>query len=197
MITVVLTTSEWTAASSIGQKREDLRKSRGVIQQFEKLDAGGTTDERNQIGAIAEYALAKHYGPDVLRDWCENKAFSLEHWTIKADVGANLHVRATSNPRARFLVIHEAPRQKMIPEDRRRNRPTDPPTGIFIFAYVDVATRTITFRGWRLADDVQTLGYWNDSGPGFRNQDRHAFTIPVSDLSEMDDIPQEAIRCVT
>lgn len=192
-VTIVLSEAEWKAAEQIGIKREALRKTRGRSPDAYK-DNGGTHDERNAIGAVAEYALAKHYGPDILRDWCDNKSFSLEHWKILCDVGKNLHVRATSNPRAKMLVVHERKGQAMPPVDRRHKRPSDPSDGVFVFATVTASTRTITFHGWRLSGWVQENCEWNTTTPGFNRPDRHAFTCHKSELLPMETVPAEAIR---
>lgn len=146
------------------------------------------------IGAIAEYALAKHYGKTVLQDWCENKSYTDgDPRSIPCDVGKNIHVRATSNPRARFLVIHEARGQAMEPVERRRFRPTDTATGTFVMARVDEATRTVVFLGWQNSGWVQENVVWNNTSPGFFNTDRHAFTCPIEALEPMNTIPPEDI----
>lgn len=193
-ITVTLSPAEWQAAEQIGLKRQALRVARGRNGDDYK-DNGGTREERNAIGAVAEYALAKHYGADILRDWCETKSFSLEHWKIKCDVGANLHVRATANPRAKMLVVHESksgPPQE--PTARRHKRPSDPDDGVFIFATVDEKTLSVCFHGWRYSGWIQQNCEWNTTTPGFNRTDRHAFTCHKSDLLPMDSVPPEAIR---
>lgn len=177
MITVQLLETEWKAAGQIGLKREALRRARGK-SQGEYQDNGGTKDERNAIGAIAEYALAKHLGPKTLRDWCENKSFSMEHQKIPCDVGSNLHVRATSNPRARLLILH----------------PYDPPAGVFIFATVDEESRIVNFHGWILASEGQQPEYWNDYMRGFDRPGRAAYTVDRSLLKPIETIPSESIN---
>lgn len=177
MLTVTLSQSEWHAAEQIGLKREALRRARGKsIGQFQ--DNGGTRDERNAIGSVAEYALARHYGPIVLRDWCETKSFSMEHQKIPCDVGLNLHVRATSNPRARLLILH----------------PYDPPTGVFIFAYVNKEALTVSYVGWLLASEGQQPENWNDYMRGFDRPGRAAYTIDKALLRTMDTIPKDSIQ---
>lgn len=193
-VIIVLSPAEWQAAEQIGLKRQSLRKARGLNGDDYK-DKGGTREERNAIGAVAEYALAKHYGADILRDWCETKSFSLEHWKIKCDVGANLHVRASANPRAKMLVVHESKTQSPEePTNRRHRRPSDPDDGIFVFATVDTASHSVTFHGWRMSGWVQKNCEWNTTTPGFNRTDRHAYTCPKDDLLPMETVPAEAIR---
>lgn len=160
MITVVLSASEWAAAESLGLKREALRVARGKSGPQYK-DNGGSHERRNKVGAVAEYALAKFLGPDTLRLWCEYQSYSEEHWKITSDVGKNLHVRATDNPKANWLVLH----------------PYDPDTGAFVFAKVDPATLTVRFLGWDYAKNWKNPEQWNDKSPGFDQPGRGAYTI--------------------
>lgn len=171
--TVKLTTTEWEAACSLGRKRHWLREQRGR-SPAEYRDRGGSHMDRNALGAVAEYALAKHYGPDVLADWVEHKAFSLEHHLIPCDVGKNLHVRATKY-RAGRLVAH----------------PYDPDTGVFVLARV-CEELTVDFVGWCLGAFAKQPHYWLADGPGFKL--RPAFVVDSDDLCDMDTIPSEAIR---
>lgn len=190
---VTLTPDQWDDAESFGERREQLKVQRGKEQTMPG-DKGGSWMHRNRVGIVAECALARQLGPDVLEDWINNKAFSLEHWKIKCDVGKNLHVRATDNPRARLLIVHEAPGQCMEPASRRKRRPTDPADGVFILAYVDRQALSVTYYGWQWSGWVQENVPWNTTGPGFFRNDRHAFTLDKDDLLPMSTIPPEAIR---
>ncbi len=169
-----MTADEWEAACSIGRKRQWLREQRGR-SPAEYSDRGGTHLDRNAIGAVAEYVLAKHYGAETLRDWCENKSFSLEHHLIPCDVGKNLHVRATKLPHGR-LIAH----------------PYDPDGGVFVLARVDSTNRAVTFVGWAYGHAVKQRPYWTDTGPGFKF--RPAFVFPSELLYPFGTVPEEAIR---
>lgn len=154
-------------------------------------------EHRNAIGAVAEYALAKHYGKSVLVDWCENKSYVNTPEAIRAipcDVGKNIHVRATSNPRARMLIVHEARGHAEEPVERRRFRPSDPPNGVFVFATVLEITLTVVYHGWQNSGWVQKCCAWNTRSPGFFQKDRHAYTCDVDDLLDMATIPHEDIE---
>lgn len=174
MITIQLTSDEWTAAESIGLKRQALRLQRGK-SPVEYRDGGGTHNERNGIGSVAEYATAKHYGPDVLRDWCENKSFSLQHHLIPCDVGKSLHVRSTKLSHG-GLIAHDY----------------DPNTGVFILAIADKAALTVTLIGWDYGANVKKKVNWKDTGSGFGR--RPAYCAGQDSLRPMDTIPPEAIR---
>lgn len=167
---ITLTQAEHDAAYAVGVKRNALRRSRGKAQEYN--DGGGTTDHRNGIGAVAEYALAKLLGSETLKDWAETKSFSTDHHKITCDVGKNLHVRATENPKARLLIIH----------------PYDPGDGVFVMAHV--RGLSVTFDGWEYASNVQQPENWRDSGPGFFY--RPAYTLDNAFLRPMDTIPEEA-----
>lgn len=171
---ITLQKTEWDAAASLGEKRQVLREARGKSDP-EYNDGGGTHVKRNQIGAVAEYALAKALGPDILADWVTTKAYSTEHWKIKCDVGKNLHVRATDYKSGR-LVLH----------------PYDPEGGVFILAVVDHEKLTVTFRGWDVASNLKVPEYWDDYSNGFKN--RPAFAVPPNVLNPMSTLPPEAIR---
>ncbi len=171
---VRLSPHEWAAASTLGHKRQWLRENRGK-SPAEYRDGGGTHLERNAIGAVAEYALAKHYGKDTLQDWCENKSFSLEHHKIACDVGLNLHVRASNNTRAR-LVAH----------------PYDPDGGVFVLALTDASLRLVSFVGWCWGREAKQPIHWDDYSNGFRY--RPAFAVPSHYLQPMSTVPHEAIR---
>ena len=173
-LVVRLSAAEWQAAASIGEKRETLRVQRGK-SPAEYRDRGGTHVERNRIGSVAEYALAKHYGKDTLQDWCETKSYSEHHHLIPCDVGTNLHVRATANPRGR-LVGH----------------PYDPDSGIFVLARVDATARTVTFVGWTTGATLKEPYNWCNTGPGFGL--RPAFVIATNELQPISTIPPEAIH---
>lgn len=172
-VIVRLTGSEWTAASTIGVKRHQLRVERGrSCPEF--ADGGGTHEERGVVGSVSEYALAKHYGKTVLQDWCEYKSFSLEHHLIPCDVGKNLHVRGTKYRKGR-LVTH----------------PYDPATGLFVLGIVDDIRLRVTFVGWALCADTKKPCFWNDYDNGFR--DRPAYTYDQMLLRPMEEIPDAAI----
>jgi hypothetical protein len=173
---VRLSLGEWTAAESTGRKRESLRLDRGLSPP-EYNDAGGSHMDRNALGSVAEYALAKLLGPDTLRDWCENKAFSLNHRDIPCDVGQNLHVRATTLAHG-GLIVH----------------PYDPPNGVFVLAVVDRSRLLVRYLGWWYARSAQTPRYWRNTGPGFGL--RPAYVVPQDHLHPMDTLPEDAIRCL-
>ncbi len=197
MAEVTLTRGEWDAACTIGRKRQWLREKHGR-SPAEYRDGGGSHMDRNAIGAVAEYALARHYGKDVLRDWCENKSYACTAEAIKAipcDVGKNLHVRASSNPKARMLIVHEAPGRAEEPVARRRFRPTDKPGGVFILAHVLEESLSVVFLGWRKSDWVQANCAWNTTDPGFFHTDRHAYTCDKDDLLPLSEIPSGEIWC--
>lgn len=169
---ITLTPGEWQAAASIGERRQALRVTRGRDEP-EYRDGGGTHVKRNQIGAVAEYALAKALG--VLADWCDTKSFSLNHKAIPCDVGLNIHVRATDYRTGR-LVLH----------------PYDPTGGVFVLAVTSVKNHTVDFRGWDYAYNIKVPEYWDDYSNGFRN--RPAYCVPQGMLNAMEDLPQESIK---
>jgi len=171
---VTLTTAEWEAACSIGHKRQWLREHRGR-SPAEYRDRGGSHLDRHAVGAVAEYALAKALGDDVLADWRATKAFSLEHHLIPCDVGKNLHVRATSHPRGR-LIAH----------------PYDPDAGVFVLARASAPALTVAFVGWCLGSEAKSRERWLDHGPGFSL--RPAFVTDADALNPMDTLPPEAVR---
>lgn len=172
-VILTLTATEWEAACAIGRKRQALREARGR-SPAQYRDKGGTHDDRNMIGAVAEYALARYYGDATLRDWCEHKSFSLNHHTIPCDVGTNLHVRATANPKARLLVAH----------------PYDPDDGVFVLGYVDGDARRVTFTGWAYGGAIKQPENWRSTGPGFAW--RPAYGLDRDQLNPMDTVPPEA-----
>lgn len=169
---VTLTPDEAIAARGLGRKREELRVVRGKSGP-EYQDNGGTHVERNELGALAEYALAKSLGPDTLRDWVENKAFSLNHKNIPCDVGVNLHVRATKRLTG-GLILH----------------PSDPDRGAFVLALVEGLT--VTFRGWIRCQAGKQQEYWRDTGPGFGK--RPAYVVPQDELLTMNSLRPEDVR---
>lgn len=175
MFAVTLKQSEWDAAASLGLKREALRKSRGVVQDF-STDRGGSLDKRNAIGSVAEYALAKHYG--LQRKWCETQAFSLEHWTITSDVGHTLQVRASDNAAATLWVREEDAKYRDCP---------------FILARVAGPKLTVTFVGWVWGRDAMTPANWDRLGWSRHGHNRAAFNVPNTDLIDMALLPEECI----
>lgn len=177
MLIVILSPSERKAAASLGLKREQLRRSRGKAQDYDQRgDRGGTMDERNAIGAIAEYALAKHLGPDVLRLWCETQAFSLDHKTIQADVGRNLQVRASDNKNATLW---------MYDHDKHPDAP---------YILARVLGNTVEFVGWVYGKDGQLPEFWDRLGWSRFGPDRAAFNIPSQLLRPMEELPSEHVR---
>lgn len=177
MFTIRLKPSEHAAACSLGVKRESLRRARGKVQDFDQRgDKGGTLNERNAIGALAEYALAKYLGLDVLRDWCENKAFSLDHSKITSDVGKNIQVRASANPRATLWVYHHD------------NYPTAP----FVLARVDGLD--VTFVGWVFGSEGQNPEWWDRLGWSRFGPDRAAYNVPHEALKPMQELPDDCVR---
>lgn len=165
---VKLGEAEWKAAWGLGVKREALRQSKGIKQEFDKTDNGGSMDDRNGVGGVAEYALAKHLGPDHVRYWCEHQAFSHNHKAIQSDVGSNLQVRATPLSRGTlWLYTYD-----------------DHPDAPFILARVDVASRTVTFVGWVFGAEGQQAEYWD-----LLKWSRPAFNIPMDVLHPMEDLP--------
>lgn len=161
---ITLTKDEYDAAAALGVKREALRRARQKARPVPG-DGGGDWDDRNAIGAVAEYALAKLLGPAFVRDWVETKAYSENHRAIACDVGDNLHVRATTRANGN-LILH----------------PGDPDNGAFVLARVD--GRTVTFPGWCRAGACKTDEYWRDTGPGFGK--RPAYVVPARELLPMD-----------
>lgn len=168
---VELSEGERLAAASIGLKRLEHRRRRGAEKHYQ--DNGGTNEDRESIGAIAEYALAKHLGAEVLRDWCETKAYTDgDHTLIPCDVGRNLHVRATVK-RHGGLILHDS----------------DPDCGVFVLAIV--VPTYVEFRGWAYARNVKRASYWRTDGPGFGK--RPAYVMPQDALRPMSELPPEAI----
>lgn len=176
LATITLTEAEFAAACTIGEKRQAYRVRKGH-DKTPYADSGGTFNERQHVGAVCEYALAKSLGPEILRDWCENKAYvDANPHLILSDVGRNLHVRGTTKPHG-GVILH----------------PKDPSNGIFVLARLDVQTRTVTFVGWNVAGALKVAKYWRNSGPGFGQPGRAAFCAPESALFDMSTLPQEAI----
>lgn len=190
MIKIVLSESEVAAASSLGVKRHRCRERRenggDPIEGFR--DNGGTHDRRNAVGAIAEYAVAKHVGPDALRDWVETKAYSDEGGGgIPCDVGSNIHVRSTASksPNTR-LIVH----------------PYDPDVGCFVFVVWDEETRTATIHGWQWGRNCKRPAFWDDKSPGFRERDhkgrsRAAYCVPRDRLFPIETLPEYVCRVST
>lgn len=177
MLTVYLNVNERKAAASFGEKREALRHSRGIHQDFDKRgDGGPSMEKRNQVGAIAEWALAKHLGPDIMRDWCENKAFSLNHHTITSDVGKNIQIRASDNRNATLWMYHHD------------HYPTAP------FVLARVFLDRVVFVGWLFGQDGQVPEYWDLLGWSRFGNDRACFNIPMTALRPMEELPSECIR---
>jgi hypothetical protein len=165
MIVVELTKDEYTAAAAVGEKRQKMHG-----------EHGGTRLERDQIGAVAEYALAKHLGADVLRDWAENKAYTDgDPKLILADVGKCLQVRATKKSAGNLIV-------------KKGDRATD----VFVLARVDPTRHTVTFVGWQFGRNCQRATFWRDQGPGYGFQ--AAYLVDEDVLNDMDTLPPEAVR---
>ena len=176
-INITLTPEEWAAAWAIGLKREKHRKESGVHQAFD--DNGGSNEHRNGIGAVTEYALAKHLGPDILKDWCENKSYA-EGAAIKrilADVGKNVQVRGVDASH-KGIVTH----------------PRDPSGAVFVLAYADTTTRTVTFVGWDFGGNLKRARWWETKKAGFNKPGRAAFLTPQTELKTMDTLPMEEVR---
>lgn len=167
---VALRPAEWTAAASLGEKREALRKSRGVEQTFAQTDAGGSLEKRNRIGAVAEYALAKHYG--LTRLWCETQAYSENHWTITSDVGFGVQVRATDRPQGTLwgYTYDKGDWQA------------------YVLARVEQATHSVACIGWLYGAEVKNPAYWN-----LLKWTRPAFNVPTARLRPMDTLPKDLI----
>ena len=171
---VVLTPEELAVARDAGAKRLALYIARSMGGFKAGHQKRGTC---NALGAVAEYALAKHYGPDVLNDWINTKAFGLEHWKIPCDVGVNLHVRATDRPNG-GLIVH----------------PYDPDNGAFVLAICDPSGTGVRFVGWALGKALKDTDFWRDKGPGFGRPGCAAFCAPQSVLNPMDSLPKEYVR---
>lgn len=159
IIRVTLTPAEREEAAGIGLKRETLRRSRGKGKRT-PADRGGSWNERNTAGAIAEYAVAKHYG--VTAKWLAEQAYSLEHETIESDVASNLQVRASTLPYA-GLILH----------DYDKDAP-------YILAIVQ---DTVALVGWATARLARKPTYWKSTGRGWSS--RPAYCVPQSDLFPM------------
>lgn len=175
MPVVRITPGERDAAFSIGDKRQWLRVNRGKSPD-EYRDRGGTHLDRNRVGAAAEYAVAKFFGKDTLSDWCATKSYSEEHWKITCDVGSNVHVRATNNPRGR-LIAH----------------PYDPSGGVFVHVIAREYCTVFDLMGWALGSRVKSEYYWVNTGPGFGL--RPAYVFPTELLYPIHMIPPEALLC--
>lgn len=170
MFSVILKPAEWDAASSLGAKREALRLARGRGQDFDKTDGGGSMVKRNAIGAVAEYALARHYS--LQRLWCETQAFSEEHWKITADVGHGIQVRATDRSTGRLWGYTY---------DKGDDQ-------AYVLARVDATRRTVSFIGWMYGRDIKSPQYWD-----LMKWSRPAFTPPVEVLTDMALLPEALI----
>lgn len=163
MVRVELTPDEWSEAVRTGTRRYDL---------YEKNRIGpGTTLEGNIMGAIAELALAKHFGPDVLDDWRQTKAFSQKYWEIKSDVGKNVQIRATKHVNG-VLIIYKW---------EHGDRP-------FVLAIVTPESMIVAFPGWRTADELHALGTVQQQLP------RKNVGMKQEDLCPLEDLPQEYVR---
>ena len=165
---ITLTEAEVSTATAIGAKREALRVSRGKGKRTPN-DRGGSWLRRNAIGAIAEYAAAKHYG--VLDRWLETQAYSLEHEKITADFGSKCQLRATDLPNG-GLILHDYD--------------TDGP---YILALVEGSK--VTLIGWMPARLARCDAYWRATGRGFSA--RPAYVVPQEDLLDINTLPMEAI----
>jgi hypothetical protein len=177
-IVVRLTPAEWEAAFAIGMKRQEYREKKGKqVEQFR--DNGGTNDYRNGIGSVAEYALAKHYGPDVLKDWCEHKSYAEGQAIarIHADVGSNVQVRAVDRMH-KSIILH----------------PKDYSDAPFVLAVTDERNHTVTYVGWNYARNLKLAEYWDNKTKGFDQPGRAAFRVPQKELLPMDTLPPEEIR---
>lgn len=164
MVKVELTPEEWAEATNVGANRF-------ALYQENQRVGPGTTLEGNEMGAIAEYALAKHFGSDVLEDWKRTKAFSQKYWDIKSDVGKNVQIRATKH-RHGVLIIYKW---------ERGDRP-------FVLAIVRPDSLVVSFPGWRTADELHALGTVQTQLP------RRNVGMTQEDLRPLDTLPQEYVR---
>lgn len=192
-LVITLDPAQVRAAEQYGERRYNWKVKNGFAKR-ETNDGGGTWLAKEKYGAVAEYALAKHYGRDVLIHWVSTQAFSNTPQNIPCDVGLDLHVRATDQPYNKLLIVHEDKGRTRVeePAERRHRRPSDPLSGVFIFAWVDRENSRVTFYGWETAQNVRAAG-WNDTTNGFNQPDRGAYTLDRAKLLPMDTIPHEAI----
>lgn len=174
-VVVNLPRPEWDAAYSLGLKREALRRDQNRSQDLQAgTRSGGDSDRRNGVGAVAEYALAKHYGAAILADWVQTKAFVLSnHHLITSDVGRNLQVRATEGKRFGLPL---------------QTFDTDHEGNPWILAYVDESALTVTFAGWITLAEGRQPHNWRSDWP------RPAYCVPAQALHPMSTIREEDIR---
>jgi hypothetical protein len=166
---------------------------RGIKQDFN--DGGGSQDARNVVGIVTEYALAKHYGPDVLKHWVESgQAYTDDPSkiaSIPCDVGKNLHVRGTSNMRGGLIL------RKQV--DRKHSG------GAYVLAILNppetdeksgLVTYDVDFVGWNYARNLMKPEFWRDTGRGFGEPGRAAYCVPQDSdlLLPMDTVRPEDIR---
>ena len=131
------------------------------------------------VGTVTEYALAKFFGPDVLKDWLELKSYA-EGAAIKrilADVGKNVQVRGVDAAH-KGLVAH----------------PRDPSGAVYVLAHADVPTRTVTFLGWNWGGNLKRERFWENKKAGFNKPGRAAYLVPQEHLKPMSTLPMEEVR---
>ena len=166
---VTLTLDEQKLAEETGVAREALRRRRGKAVATPK-DRGGSWNERNAQGALAEYALAKHL--NVLQKWLTEQAYSEEHWLITSDVGKNIQVRSTKYASGGLTAYD-----------------TDPDEAVFVLAVV--VEPSIDFIGWTYGRLAKRPIYWEDRRPGFRL--RPCYLVPQLNLFPMETLPEEVV----
>lgn len=174
MITVTLTPTEQSMAERIGRQRHELRMQRGAethgnAKLAQKLNR---RSEHNEMGAVAEYALAKHYGDGILQDWLENRAFVEDHKKIVCDLGSLVQVRATDKAHGGLVV-----------------QSYDEARFSYVLGITNRVNRTVTFVGWQSGSAVMRERYWMGAWP------KPAYLYPQSDLLDMDLLPPEDLLC--
>ena len=169
---IAITLAEWGEARAFGLKRQALKKNRGRACAAPK-DAGGSWDERNALGAIAEFALAKAYG--LVDLWRSTQAYSEQHAKITSDVGQNIQVRATDVEHG-SLIVHDYDKK-------------DAP---YVLAIVRLAGPPVVhFAGWTWWRLACIPRFWDDRSPGFNRPGRGAYRVPQDCLFPMKTLPEE------
>ncbi len=170
-ISIRLPQCSWDAAAAIGRKREELRRERGNYRNEKWRDFKHDTWTRNSLGAVAEFALAMHYGKSILQDWCENKSFSLEHEKITADVGHAIQVRSTAWANGGLVMFDH----------------DDKADAAWVLASVDAGNRIVTFVGWCELAEGRRPDYWRSDWRA------PCYCVPGQALRPMNTIPPEAV----
>jgi hypothetical protein len=129
-VIITLSSEEVARAEAEGRIRgNNARKRKGA----HKYGANAPAMAFHPMGAIAECAVAKHFGVA----WDEGALGA-------ADVGANIEVRTTHYPRGK-LILHK---------DDKPNSPYVLVTGV---------APTLTIQGWIMGRDGMTFKYWGDA----------------------------------